>query len=72
MLSERQDKKEVTEKEKKKHCALRKGRLQKEVSSFGIEVASVVSTGQSAVVCTAGRLQERVDSSDKTMRVSVN
>lgn len=57
---------------KKKHCALRKGRLQKEVSSVGIEVASVVSTGQSTVVCTAGRLQERVDNSDKTMRVSVN
>ncbi len=63
---------EVTEKEKKKHCALRKGRLQKELSSVGIEVASVVSTGQTTVVCTAGRLQERVDSSDKTMRVSVN
>lgn len=39
---------------------------------FGIEVASVVSTGHTAEVCTAGRFQERADGSDKTMRVSVN
>lgn len=58
--------------QEKKHRALRKGRLQKEVSSSGIEVASVVSTAQSAVVCTTGKFQDGVESSDKTMRVSVN